>query len=463
MSRRWPLWIAIAALALGALLTYRSAVFSSRSGDAAPLYSTRRHDPYGTAALYTLLVERGIATRRLERPTLGPDDRGVLVQVMNAAPPGPFDGEGYHLQTRQLADWIAQGNTVVQLSRAPTELMEHFKIAAAKQPTAEVLRDLRDAEARGSDPDELLGVTYLARLAPDAGAAGRLSLCEPMSFGDQPGNGAWAVLARAAMDNDAIVAAALRVGRGRLIVVGAPTPALNDALAQEANLDFLLATIGAGPVLLDEWSHGIGHEATIVGFLLNAGLLPVLLQAAFVAGLYIWSTSRSHAPADATEPADSASDDGVGAGQIGTLGFLYGRSLDTAATAERVTAEVYRRLAEAMRCRPDAVRARLAALAPDVRQRCEQLLDRLAGATPTHDVHCPTCGYDLRGNVTGRCPECGAALVVELQRRVAQLPTTPERARPARRALRADGVFVDALNLSHELSQEIRRESRPAR
>jgi hypothetical protein len=33
----------------------------------------------------------------------------------------------------------------------------------------------------------------------------------------------------------------------------------------------------------------------------------------------------------------------------------------------------------------------------------------------THDVPCPNCGYNLRGNTTGTCPECGLhANIVEL-------------------------------------------------
>jgi len=39
----------------------------------------------------------------------------------------------------------------------------------------------------------------------------------------------------------------------------------------------------------------------------------------------------------------------------------------------------------------------------------------------THELHsrrrrggrCTTCGYDLRGNVTGRCPECGTQRTTE--------------------------------------------------
>jgi predicted Zn-ribbon and HTH transcriptional regulator len=447
------------ALMIGALLAYRSAVFSSRSGDAAPLYSTRRHDPYGTAALYTLAIERGLETRRIEQPTLDPDDRGTLIQVPNGTR-GAFGGATYHLQTRQLADWIAQGNTVVQLSRVPTELMGHFKIAVAKEVPADLLESIRGEETRGANPDEVPGTNYLARLqGEDKGLPdGRLLLREPMSFADRPNDPRWSVLARVPTYGNAIVAAELRVGRGRLILVGAPTPAINETLGQESNLDFLLSTIGDGPVLLDEWSHGIGHEATIIGFLLEAGLLPILLQVGFVAALYVWSTSQPHASDDEQMSAPEA---GVGAGQVATLGFLYSRSLAPDATAERVSAEVTRRLAEALRCRPHDVCARVSSLAPDLRQRCEQLFQRLAAIQPPRDVRCPTCGYDLRGNVTGRCPECGALLSSELRHHIAQLAPSPPSTRGSMK-LQTKAAFADALSLSYELSQEIRRESRVA-
>jgi hypothetical protein len=38
---------------------------------------------------------------------------------------------------------------------------------------------------------------------------------------------------------------------------------------------------------------------------------------------------------------------------------------------------------------------------------------------PMHRVskgHCPKCNYDLTGNVSGRCPECGTAISTEVER-----------------------------------------------
>ncbi len=452
MRRNWALWIAIAATVCGLLLAYQSAVFSSRSGDAAPLYSARRHDPYGTAALYALLAERDVPIRTLERATLEPADRGVLIQ---AHPNGVNLGTGtdYRLQTRHIADWISQGNTVVQLTRTPTDLMNHFGIQPAGEVDAETLKELWQAESKGENPEDVPGVVYMARLTGPT--PGRLFLRAPMTFAERTEDRSWTVLARAATFKDAIVAAEYRVGRGRLILVGAPTPALNHTIGSEANLNFLLAAIGSGPVIIDEWSHGIGHHATIMGFILSAGLLPMLLQVVFVIGLFVWGTVAYRGGTENDVIARSRS----GIEQIETLGFLYDRSLGREVTYERVKLEVDRRLTEALRCREKDIASRIALKSPDVQSRYARLCERLEEVRPAYEVRCPTCRYDLRGNQTGRCPECGEAIPIDVHRRLTEASEKDPRPQ-SRKSIRSDAALVEALTLSHKLSEEIRSDPR---
>ncbi|MHC5024153.1 MAG: hypothetical protein ACYTGG_09610 [Planctomycetota bacterium] len=40
--------------------------------------------------------------------------------------------------------------------------------------------------------------------------------------------------------------------------------------------------------------------------------------------------------------------------------------------------------------------------------------DRLAGFLDDRDVPCPRCGYNLRGARSGRCPECGDRLTLQV-------------------------------------------------
>lgn len=35
-----------------------------------------------------------------------------------------------------------------------------------------------------------------------------------------------------------------------------------------------------------------------------------------------------------------------------------------------------------------------------------------------HETECPHCGYDLTGNISGRCPECGQRIPPRIQRRL---------------------------------------------
>jgi predicted Zn-ribbon and HTH transcriptional regulator len=281
-----------------------------------------------------------------------------------------------------------------------------------------------------------------------------------------PQEGDWHTLAR--LDGTApevlggspeIVAGEYRIGQGKLIVVGSPTPILNGMLTQGGNLHFVLALISGNPVILDEWSHGIGHEATVIGFNRRVGLLPVLLQVLVIVILYAWSTSGFARQEDAPGQRQRSCIE-----QIETLGYLYSQSLDPEVTFERVYAEIQHRLAETLRCQPQEIADSLKLLDPSAKQKVEQLLERINRIGRAHGPRCRTCGYDLTLNTTGRCPECGSMVLPELQQRIreaAAVSVLPERT--TRRRVRIDSDLAAILTQSHQLVQEVERDRRALR
>ncbi len=434
-------------------LFYQSAALSARGGEESPLYSVRRYDPYGTAALVQVLAARGVPVRKLERPSLEASDRGVLIQVLGLR--DESSGHGFQsLQAQRLAEWISDGNTVVQFTRQPTNLMTLFKIQAANQPEAKSLAALHEFEKKGRPPAQTPARIRSAEWSLVDGAANQqMVLWSPMELALREDT-AWRPIATLNGDGKRLVAAEYRIGKGKLTIVGAPTPALNGTLPAAHNLDFLLAVIGGGPVIIDEWTHGIGHEATVIGFIGEIGLMPALIQVVLLALLYVWSTAGR-----------SRRDRGGGARQrsiieqIFVLGALYGRSMDLDVVLERVSSEVKRRLAEAMRCGPEQISSRLATVKPELRAGVERVLARMEHIGRREGPRCRSCGYDLTLNSTGRCPECGTAIVPGLQRRIvesAQVSSLPIRG--ANRRRRVEAGLAEALSLSHQLVQEARRE-----
>jgi len=374
-------------IALGIVAFYEFAARSGRGGESSPLYSARRHDPYGTAALADLLTERGIEVRYLERPRLDDAAHGVLIQVLplpeKRVSMGPVNPPPEAPQDRRLVQWIAKGNTVVQFTRAETDLMgsflrppdpaegttgspQHPAPARTGRNESEA-RNIQDHEVAGGFPDKLPGLLQPAAWTPAAheilGLQGALPepmwLRSPLRLPVGPRSAARPL----AVCGGQVVAAESRFGEGRVIFVGAPTPALNGGLNEGGNLDFLLAIAGKGPVILDEWSHGIGREDSVMGLLRRFGLMAFLVQVIFVLGLYIWSTRANRLP-ERVEPARWP----ASIEQIETLGHLYGQTFTREETALRVRQEVLRRLAAALRCpvaELERHRARLAPHEPD--------------------------------------------------------------------------------------------------
>jgi hypothetical protein len=542
------------ALILAAVaLFYFEARDASRAGDSTPLYSVRRHDPYGTAALRDLLVETGVKVRNLERPRLERTDQGTLVQVLQM-PDESFWREEPQVQAPALLQWISEGNTVIQFTRSRTELMDlagvpgeptsqtvaiaptHFgpttapahPTTAPNQPTTtapaigrrvrlrqpsninsedagfeSTLRFAQKWERAGRDPTSIMASCFVGEWNDPAAQSKpkqsqqRMSLESPWAL-PRHGPAGWTPIVVASIvantgkseveahltgsmsssllpsESDAnVLVGAMRIGQGRLIVVTSPSPALNYGIVNHDNLPCILSMIGPGPVIFDEWSHGLGHGGTIVSFLREVGLTPLLMQIALVLALYSWST-RGHDRQDApTAPRRRSV-----AEQVQTLGHLYAGTLPIDTVYAHVNDTVQMRMCGALRCSRADLNQRLSQLSPELRKSAQAIRAALVVAERSDFPACPSCGYDLTGHQASQCSECGASIPLSLRERIAltradhsmhalkpEQNTTPSApsttVKPARRA-RAEAQLARALTLSSEFVKEVARDRRSA-
>lgn len=356
--RKTPLILAtLAAMTLGTWAFYQMAYVASRGGETAPLYSTRRYDPYGSAALDQLLRERHIPVRELQRPRLQPTDRGTLIQILHDPPrkKSHDDDLAQRMPLPALLDWIAAGNTLICCTRNDNELLTRLSlhlVPATDKPDAPA-GDIESAQAAGLPPDQLVSPSRHARWS--AGSSDDrvrfITLRQPLEI-DIEKSPDWKPLASA---DHRVVAAERRYHAGRVIVIGAPTIALNHSLADADNLDVLLDLIGQGPVIFDDWSHGIGLTGSVIEILARFGLVPIILQCILLVVVYHWST-RGHRPAHADAPPRSR----AAVEEIATLGRLYQQGLSPEQTAARVADIMLHRVAKHLRCAPADVPQRLA-------------------------------------------------------------------------------------------------------
>ena len=449
-----PLSISVLALAIWGF--YSLAHMSSRGGEDSPLYSVRRHDPYGTAALFGLLQKRGVPVGTLERSSPRKTDLGVIVQVLATPPPEePVSGPPPQLNTQRLKQWILEGNTVIQFTAAQTDLMKACGVPWAADAGTSWLK-IEEQMRSGHAPEELpwsqvpavwdgrQGQSGRAQPAPDR----TILLQAPAAMRGVP-TGAWRPIAL--MDDSQAAAGQQRVGAGRLIVVASPSPALNHGLVDAANVDMVLDLVGDGPVLIDEWSHGVGRGGSVVGLIRKLGLMPVVAQAAFAVLLYVWSTLGHRHDEEPAPPRRRST-----AEQIVTLGHLYSQVLSPAETGQRVRHEVLRRFAGSLRCRVPELQTRLAGEKPSLRDRVAPILDALPPDAPAADPACARCGYNLRGSGGDACPECGAAVPPATQRHMlAAAAANPTGQTALARGSRVDGQAARLLTLSYNLTTEL--------
>ncbi|MFT3916956.1 MAG: DUF4350 domain-containing protein [Anaeromyxobacteraceae bacterium] len=186
-----------------------------------PLPSAENTGPAGLAAARAFLLGRGVAAP-VVRPGDAPPPPGEGVVVV-AAPAASLDVR----EADALLEHAARGGTLVLAAgRAP-------------QPALEARLGVRFAPAPGA--------RMAVPLAPHPLVEG---LVLPVGEGQLLVTGGDAL--PIAGVRDAVAAAALRVGRGEVVLLAGPEPLTNARLAQGGALSLLIRLAARGPVALDE-------------------------------------------------------------------------------------------------------------------------------------------------------------------------------------------------------------------
>jgi hypothetical protein len=448
----------------------RLSVDAGRGGETMPLYTVQRFDPYGTAALHRLMQRRAERVLTLERPRLSEamrqlrDGRGTLLQVLslpddaalqNMTEWGEVVDDPYRLPTPMLLEWVAQGNTLIQLTRRSTAVMEELGVAwddawddGVDLDMHEAATHLQKQQRAGVVPEELDDWEVRAQAVPLAleGEAVWVTLRSPRGFlAEQPAG--WEPLL---VDGTQALAGRLPHGEGQVIFVGSPSPVLNHTLDDADNLGWVLGLVGEGTVIFDEWAHGVGHGGTIIETLAHFGLVPLLLQLPVWLRVYRWSAAGRQAP-----PAEQAPRARGGREQVDTLGRLLAQAWDRGEVRRRVYDEVVGRFAAALRCRPEEVEGRLRQRGGDAGGRALELLREARALATVERPRCPRCGYELSGIKPTRCPECGRAVPRRIARLMERDSFTAADAGPADQRRSAPARILDrSSTLAQELSSD---------
>ncbi len=378
-----------------------------------PLYSAYRFDPYGSAALEKFLQASGQKVTLLTHPILPGNAKGVLVNITPPYQSGMLENysTGQHYNP-QLLRWIAAGNTLIDSTQNATGLTDHFHLRVdglVSAPRSDRLKHQGNPEKeekikrgehqrkqrhirlrmpgvlpgwltmmqKGDSPDKLRrwihNVPWKDASAVDVNLPSsrrRLELLAPAYLIIPKKDHQWQVLAKI---GSRPVAIERPLGKGRVIVIGSPWPLLNGGIGHAGNLDLLRAIIGNQPVILDQWSLGVGHNYTILDILRRYGLMPALVQLIVLLIVYAWSyrgypvikwnVSRSMARSSLEH--------------IAMLGRLYESALSDAEICQRVSQEVSHRMALALRCSPDQIGEKIKKQPDTVGQASRLFIDRL--------------------------------------------------------------------------------------
>jgi hypothetical protein len=299
---RFPLLV-VGALVLSAVLG-GMLVRGAARGSFADILSTWRSAPDGARALYLLAEESGMRVlRRGEDLTLLEGAGSLVLLAVQAEEAWEEDPEQTALASERDAD--------TEDEQVPRQGLDKLRVPSLSEDEVKAL--LKHVEAGhslvyvpwGSREDELLKALQVKLLKAETSLPMRTlvpALSSPFTLGVERVEAKVQAWVESSSDNvlplledmhlGLVAAALVPYGDGRVVVVGAPELAMNQALARADNAQFWLSTLaalGSGPYEFDEYHHGFTNERSVVDFARRYGLQFGVAQ--LLLGLALWAVS----------------------------------------------------------------------------------------------------------------------------------------------------------------------------
>ncbi len=317
MRDRFPLLMVGGVLLLGALGWFL--LQGARRGGFADQLSTFKSEPDGARALYLLLSESGLPVIRHQQDlTIIPPKRNlVLLGTRFSRELGfdkiAFDGSDAGIETPEDdeaddAEFKSRGTNALKspaISNDESEkLLEHVRNGATLVYVPSSYRDARlleDLNVTLERTDASLSVRTLVPAQPSRYVQGvERVVTKVRAFLELP-PGAVPLLIDEKFDKP--VAALLPYGQGRVIIIGAPSLAMNRSLGVADNAQFWHSLFSAvattGPIAFDEFHHGFTGERSMGEFAARYGLHFAVGQ--LLLGVMLWALALKrfgspHAP-----------------------------------------------------------------------------------------------------------------------------------------------------------------------
>jgi hypothetical protein len=321
MRDRFPLLFISGLLLLGAFGSF--VMTGAKRGSFADRLSTWRSEPSGARALYLLLSEAGLPAERWQQ-NFEVIDRGTTLVMLGTS----FRDEGDKKSKNPFSFTADAGVDDDELTDEEREELEERGLNAFRSPpvtsdeTKKLLEHLRNggtviyAPWDRDENDLLTAVDVYLERAENRKEITTLVPAQPSRFTvgverlearvrvwlDLP-PGAVALLVDEGAER--AVVGLVPYGLGRLIVIGAPELAMNQALTRADNALFWRSVgraLADGPIAFDEYHHGFTGDRSIAEFAARYGLQFAAAQ--LLLGVMLWAASlkrfgRPRPPPDA--------------------------------------------------------------------------------------------------------------------------------------------------------------------